>query len=152
MAASLLRWKLDWGRLDGRGSRRTSGGATCGASASTRGLTISALAAVILVNFLSLTTIASLGAATSLLVYSLVNFGALRLVGGGGIKRVWIVLSVVACLVAIAIWVVYTLEHAPQSLTIFVAFLVLAFLSEGLIQRARGNRLRSGPGRDGASD
>ena len=120
--------------------------------ASTRGLTISALAAVILVNFLSLTTIASLGAATSLLVYSLVNFGALRLVGGGGIKRVWIVLSVVACLVAIAIWVVYTLEHAPQSLQIFVAFLVLAFLSEGLIQRARGNRLRSGPGRDGASD
>jgi len=112
--------------------------------ASTRGLTISAVVALILLNFLSLTTIASLGSATSLLVYSLVNVGALRLVGGGGMKRVWIVLSVVACLVAIAVWVVYTLEHAPRSLSIFVAFLALAFLSEGLIQRARGNRLRSG--------
>jgi len=107
--------------------------------ASTRGLTISALAAVILVNFLSLTTIASLGSATSLLVYSLVNFGALRLVADGGARRVVIALSVVACLVAIAVWVVYTLKHAPQTLWVFVAFLVLAFLSEGLIQRARGN-------------
>jgi len=109
--------------------------------ASTRGLTISALAAVILVNFLSLTTIASLGSATSLLVYSLVNFGALRLVGGGGMKRVWIVLSVVACLVAIAIWVVYTLRHAPHSLSIFATFLVLAFVAEGLLQRYHGRRI-----------
>ena len=113
--------------------------------ASTRGLTISALAAVILVNFLSLTTIASLGSATSLLVYSLVNFGALRLVGGGGMKRVWIVLSVVACLLAVAIWLVYTLRHAPHSLSIFATFLVLAFVAQGLIQRARGDRLQSGP-------
>ena len=105
--------------------------------ASTRGLTISALLALILINFLSLTTVASIGSATSLLVYSLVNFGALRLVGGRGMKRVTIVMSVVACLVAIAVWFVYTLEHAPHSLSIFAAFLVLAFISEGLIQRAR---------------
>jgi len=109
--------------------------------ASTRGLTISAVAAVILVNFLSLTTIASLGSATSLLVYSLVNFGALRLVGGGGMKRVWIVLSVAACLVAIAVWVVYTLKHAPHSLSIFATFLVLAFVAEGLLQRYHGRRI-----------
>ncbi len=101
---------------------------------------------MILVNSLSLTTIASLGSATSLLVYSLVNLGALRLVGGGGMRRVWILSSVVACLVAIAVWVVYTLAHARHSLSIFAMFLVLAFVSEGLIQRARGNRLRSGPG------
>ena len=60
-------------------------------------------------------------------------------------KRVWIVLSVVACLVAIAIWVVYTLRHAPHSLSIFATFLVLAFVAQGLIQRARGDRLQSGP-------
>jgi len=108
--------------------------------ASTRGLTISALAAIILVNFLSLATIASLGAATSLLVYSLVNFGALRLVGGRGLRRVWIVLSVVACLLAVAIWLVYTLRHAPQSLSIFATFLVLSFLGEGLLQRHHARR------------
>ena len=87
-----------------------------------------------------LTTVASLGAATSLLVYSLVNFGALRLVGGTGMTRVWIVLSVVACLAAVAIWVVYTMEHSPHSLTIFGIFLLLSFASEGLIQRMRGSR------------
>jgi amino acid transporter len=111
--------------------------------ASTRGLTISALLALILVNFLSLTTIASLGSATSLLVYSLVNFGALRLVGGRGMKRVWILLSVFACLAAIAVWVVYTLKHAPHALGIFATFLALSFVSEGLIRRVRGDRILS---------
>jgi amino acid transporter len=111
--------------------------------ASTRGLTISAVLALILVNFLSLTTVASLGSATSLLVYSLVNFGALRLVGGEGMKRVWIVLSVVACLTAIGVWVVYTLKHAPHALGILATFLALSFVSEGLIQRARGDRILS---------
>lgn len=111
--------------------------------ASTRGLTISAVLALIMVNFLSLTTVASLGSATSLLVYSLVNFGALRLVEGKGMRRVWILLSVVACVAAIGIWVVYTLEHSRHSLLIFATFLVLAFVSEGLIQRVRGNRLPS---------
>ena len=95
---------------------------------------------MILVNFFSLATIASLGSATSLLVYSLVNFGALRLVDAGGLSRVWIGLSVVACLLAIAVWIAYTIEHAPRSLGIFAAFLVIAFVSEGLIQRARGRR------------
>jgi len=119
--------------------------------ASTRGLTISAVVALIMVNFLSLTTVASLGSATSLLVYSLVNFGALRLVGGGGMKRLWIVLSVVACVTAIGVWVVYTLAHSPHSLSIFGSFLVLSFVSEGLIQRARGDRLPSHQGPDALS-
>jgi amino acid transporter len=108
--------------------------------ASTRGLTISALLALVMVNFLSLTTVASIGSATSLLVYSLVNFGALRLVGGRGVKRVLIVLSVVACVAAIGVWVVYTLKHAPQSLSIFAAFLVLSFAAEGLIQLRESKR------------
>ena len=102
--------------------------------ASTRGLTISALLALAMMNFLSLTTVASLGSATSLLVYSLVNFGALRRVGGGGMRRVWILSSVVACIAAIGVWAVYTLKHAPYSLLIFATFLILSFVAEGLMQ------------------
>ena len=75
-----------------------------------------------------------------MLVYSLVNFGALRLVAGGGMKRVWIVLSVVACVGAVTVWVVYTVRHAPHSLAIFAAFLALSFLAEAVIQRVRGPR------------
>jgi amino acid transporter len=119
--------------------------------ASTRGLTISALLALILVNFLSLTTVASIGSATSLLVYSLVNFGALRLVAARGTKRIWIALSVVSCVGAVGIWIVYTLKHAPHSLAIFGAFLVLAFVAEDLIQRTRGRRLPAVQDPDGSS-
>ena len=105
--------------------------------ASTRGLTISAVLALLMVNFMSLTTVASLGSATSLFVYSLVNFGALRLIKKKGVHRVLIVLSVVACVSAILIWIVYTLKTAPDSFLIFVSFLIAAFVSEGLFQRFR---------------
>lgn len=111
--------------------------------ASTRGLTISAMLALLMVNFLTLTTVASLGSATSLLVYSLVNLGALRLFGQKGWSGRLIVLSVVACLAAILIWVLYTLRTSPGSLLTFLSFLVIAFLSEGLLQRFMGRRILS---------
>ena len=109
--------------------------------ASRRGLTISAVLALLRVDFLTLTTVASLGSATSLLVYSLVNFGAWRLVAHTGWHRAVILASVIACLFAIAVWILYTLKTAPGSLWIFLSFLVIAFASEGLLQRYRGRRI-----------
>jgi amino acid transporter len=109
--------------------------------ASTRGLTISAALALLMVNFLDLTTVASLGAATSLLVYSLVNFGAWRLLTDAGWHRAVILASVVACILAIAVWIVYTLHHSRHSFSIFLSFLVIAFVSEGLLQRYHGRRI-----------
>jgi amino acid transporter len=109
--------------------------------ASTRGLTISAVIALIMVNLMTLTTVASLGSATSLLVYSLVNFGAYRLVTHGALSRVLIMLSVVVCLLAFLIWIIYTLKTSPGSLWIFLSFLMIAFVAEGLLQRFRGRRI-----------
>ena len=109
--------------------------------ASTRGLTISALLALLMVNLLTLTTVASLGSATSLLVYSLVNFGTRRLVGQEGVHRVVILSSVLACLLAILVWILYTLKTSPGSLSIFLSFLILAFVSESLLQRYHGRRI-----------
>jgi len=103
--------------------------------ASTRGLTISAAAALIMLNSMDLATIASLGSATSLLVYFLVNLGALRVIGGSALNRFVIFLSVLACLFAIVVWFVYTLRYAPHSLGIFISFLIVAFVAEGLLQR-----------------
>ena len=110
--------------------------------ASTRGLTISAALALIMVNFMTLTTVASLGSATSLLVYSLVNYGAFRLLRDTDANRVLISLSVLACSVAIAVWFMYTLRNSPGSLGIFFSFLVAAFVAEGLLQRFQGRRIR----------
>ena len=102
--------------------------------ASTRGLTISAAAALIMLNLMDLATIASLGSATSLIVYFLVNLGALRVIGGSALKRFVIFLSVLACLFAIVVWFVYTLQYAPRSFGIFISFLIIAFVVEGLLQ------------------
>jgi amino acid transporter len=109
--------------------------------ASTHGLTISAVVALIMINFMTLTTVASLGSATSLLVYSLVNFGAFRLLKDGSSSRTLISLSVIACIVAILIWIMYTLETSPKSLGIFLSFIVVAFAAEGLLQRFHGRRV-----------
>jgi amino acid transporter len=106
-----------------------------------RGLTISALLALLMVNFLTLTTVASLGSATSLLVYSLVNFGAWRLLKGSGWHRIAILLSIVACLLAIGVWAFDTYQTSPGSFSIFLSFLVIAFVAEGLLQRYRGRRI-----------
>jgi amino acid transporter len=109
--------------------------------ASSRGLTISAASALIMLNLMDLATIASLGSVTSLLVYFLVNLGAFRIIKGGALKRFLISLSVMACLFAIVVWFVYTLKYAPISLGIFAAFLVIAFVVEGLMQRVVGRRI-----------
>ena len=109
--------------------------------ASTHGLTISVVIALVMINLLSLTTVASLGSATSLLVYSLVNLGALRLIRGSALKSNVIALSVAACLFAITIWVIYTMQRAPSSLGIFAFFLVASFIAEFLLQRYKGRRV-----------
>jgi len=110
--------------------------------ASTHGLSISVVIALVMLNFLSLTTVASLGSATSLLVYSLVNLGALKLVKGTLLNRTLISLSVVACLFAITIWVIYTSRSSPSSLGIFAFFLVSAFVAETLLQRYKGRHIK----------
>jgi amino acid transporter len=113
-----------------------------GLRSSTHGLTISVVIALIMLNFLSLTTVASLGSATSLLVYSLVNLGALRLIKGTLLSRTLILLSVVACVFAVCIWVIYTVQSSPSSLGIFAFFLVAAFVAETLLQRYQGRRVK----------
>ena len=111
---------------------------------STRGLTISAVLALIMINFLSLTTVASLGGATTLMVYSLVNFGALRLLKDKGFHRVLVILAAAACTMAIVIWTVYTFKNSPHSLSIFVFFLLISFIAEWLLQRIKGRKIRVG--------
>ena len=111
--------------------------------ASTRGLTISAALALLMVNFMSLTEVATLGSAVSLFVYSLVNYGALRLIKQRGVHRVLIVLSVIACVCGIMVWIFYTLNHAPRTLFIFGSFLVISLVTEGLFQRFQGRKIRT---------
>jgi amino acid transporter len=109
---------------------------------STRGLTISAALGILMLNLMSLTTVASLGSATSLLVYFLVNLGAFRLIRGSIWSRTVIFLSVVACLLAVGVWILYTLKYNPTSLIIFVMFLAAALVVEYGMQRVKGRKIQ----------
>ena len=80
---------------------------------------------------------------TSLLVYSLVNFGAFRILKDGSANRMVIGASVIACLIAIGVWFLYTIRNSPGSLGIFFSFLVIAFVAEIVLQRVKGRRIRA---------
>jgi Na+/melibiose symporter-like transporter len=82
------------------------------------------------------------------MVYSLVNLGAYRLIKDGGKSRILILLSVIACVTAIGVWVMYTLRTSPGSLWIFFFFLLSAFVAEGLLQRFQGRRILAEGERD----
>jgi amino acid transporter len=110
--------------------------------ASTRGLTISAVLALIMINFLSLSTVALLGGATTLMVYSLVNIGALRLITDAGYHRILILLSVVVCVLTILIWTVHTFRTSPQTLSVFFFFMAISFVAEWLLQKIKGRKIR----------
>ena len=111
--------------------------------ASTRGLTFSAAAALVMISTMDLTTVASLGSATTLVIYFLVNLGAFRLIRDNGLSRFVILLSVLACLFAVLVWLFYTLKYAPGSLGIFAGFIVLAVVFEVLMQRLKGRRIKA---------
>jgi amino acid transporter len=111
--------------------------------ASTRGLTISAALGILMLNLMDLTTVASLGSAISLLVYFLVNLGAFRIIGGSIWSRMIMLLSVIACLSAVAVWFLYTLKYNPTSLVIFLSFLVIALLAEYLLQKLGDRKIQA---------
>ena len=78
---------------------------------------------------------------SSLPLKTLVNVGARRLLADTGWHRSVILLSIIACVLAIVVWILYTLQTSPDSFSIFLSFLVIAFVSEGLLQRYHGRRI-----------
>ena len=96
-----------------------------------------------MLNSMDLTTVASMGSATSLLIYFLVNLGAFRLVRDSALSRFVILLSVLTCLFAVVVWLLYTLKYAPASLGIFAGFIVLALVVEVLMERLQGRRIKA---------
>jgi len=109
--------------------------------ASTHGLTITALLALLLINFSTLTTVASLGSATALMVFTLVNVSAFRLVKDSDKRRLLIALSIIACLFTLLVWMIYTYRSAPGAFVTFLVFLIAAIAAEALLQRFNGRRI-----------
>lgn len=109
--------------------------------ATNRGLLVTAVLAIILVFLFDLSSVASLGAATSLMVYLLVNIGALKLLNASGSRLLILRASVLSCAAAIVIWVIHALTNTPKALTVFAIFLIAALFIETLLQRVLGRRV-----------
>ncbi len=113
--------------------------------ATTRGLTFTAAVAIIMACLFDLSTVASLGSAASLMVYMLVNLVALKKIDATGSRLLLLQTSVAACLLAITIWVTYTLLNKPQTFLIFLAFLVASVVVKAILQRALNRRIQPTP-------
>jgi len=111
--------------------------------ASTRGLIVTAAMAILLVFLFDLSAVAALGAATSLMVYLLVNFGALKLIDASGMRLLAIRASIFSCGVAILIWVIHSFRTNPGALGVFATFLVGSLLAEALLQRILKRRVQA---------
>lgn len=108
----------------------------------TEGLAITAVVGFILVNTLDLTAIASLAAITTLVIYSLVNIGHLRLSRETGARRFIVLLASLGCLTALTLFVIRVYEHAPKTLVALGVFVSSAFVVELLLQRVRKRKIR----------
>ena len=111
--------------------------------ASTRGLIVTAAMAILLVFLFDLSAVASLGAAASLMVYFLVNIGALKLIDASGMRLLVIHASIVSCGAAILIWVIHSFRTNPSALGVFATFLVGSLLAEALLQRTLKRRVQT---------
>jgi len=102
------------------------------------GLLITAIAALVLVNFLDLSAIASVGSACSLVVFLLVGLAGYRLRSETGASSGVVVLGMAATAVVLAFFSVDTLRNDPETFAAIVVMTLLAVALDIVWKRMRG--------------
>jgi amino acid transporter len=111
----------------------------------TRGLTLSAVAVLLLATFVDLTAIASMGSAVALGIFLVTSVGALKLRHETRSSAAMIVAAIVATAVVLVVFAVDTLRNAPATFVAIVAVLVLAIALDAVWGRIRERRRRDTP-------
>lgn len=94
-----------------------------------RGVLISVAVVLVLANFFDISTIASVGSAIALVIFSLVGIAAFRLREEIGAQPAVVIAGVVGALVVLVLFCVDTARNSPRT---FVAMVVLAALTVAL--------------------
>lgn len=105
------------------------------------GLLLSAALVVLVMLCFDLSGIAMMGSAAFLLVYAAVNAGHLRVLMRTGANAAVIWLSLVTCLVMLAILSVYTYHQQPAALLALVLIAASSFAAEWTYRRWTGRRI-----------
>lgn len=111
------------------------------------GLLITAVAALLLANFLDLSSISTMGSAGFLLIFAGVNAANVRLAAETGAHRGLGILGVCACLAALAALLWQTLAAEPARLWVLALLVGLAVGIEGSYRGLTGRAIRVSPDR-----
>jgi amino acid transporter len=114
-----------------------------GVIGSTRGLTISSLAVLLLAVLADLSAIASLGSVIALVIFLMVSLAALRLRAETRSSPVVIGLAMVSTAVVLVVFGIQTLQDAPQTFTAMIVVLALAAILEFVWSAIRHRRRAS---------
>ena len=110
---------------------------------SREGLIISSLIIVVLAVFFDLSSIAVIGALSMLIIHMSVHIGHLRLLKETKASKVLIVSAIIANGVAISLGGYHLGRASPILLAWIGAFFILAFLTEVILNRVTGRRVRA---------
>lgn len=111
---------------------------------STKGLTISVVAVLVLANLVDLSAIASLGSVVALAIFLLVAVAGMRLRAETGSSVGVIVTAIVATVVVLVIFSIQTLRTEPETFVAMIGVLALAVVLELLWQAVRRRRATAG--------
>lgn len=101
----------------------------------TYGLLISAALTLVVANIFNLAAIASLGSAVALAIFALITIAHLRMADETKASRPVLIVALLTCLVAILLFVWYTIETEPQFFAILLVTIVLAWVVEWIWRR-----------------
>lgn len=107
------------------------------------GLFITSGLVILFTNLFNLGSIAMLGSASFLLIYTAVNIGHLRLYKETGASPLLIWTSIVGCLSVFGILVYYLWEHSILTLVVLALVVVLSFGYEWIYRRHTGRGLKT---------
>ena len=98
----------------------------------TQGLVISSLLILALALLFDVTAISSIGSAVALAIFALVTVGHMRMRNETGASLFVLILALIATTLAILLFAWYTLLTSPQTFTILVVTIILAWVVEAV--------------------
>ncbi len=108
---------------------------------SREGLLISGVLIILLINFLNLSEIATVGAITILIVHFFVHLGHMKLRSETRAAVPLVILAALATLFALGFALYYALQASPHILWMVSAAILIAFLSEFILYRLTARRI-----------
>jgi hypothetical protein len=107
------------------------------------GLIISAVLTILLATLFDLSAISSLGSAIALVIYVLITIAHWRMAEETKASKVMLALALFATLLAILLFSWYTLLTDPQTFTILVVTVILAWVVEAIWRRISRRELKA---------